>query len=93
MTVQDTNSPVLATPVLPNGNGGFAACPSLLTEDEAIRYLRLDVNGPRKPSGTLKYYRDKGLLRAVRIGKNLRYPRKELDAMVERLLSKKGDLP
>ena len=62
-----------------------------MTEEEAIKYLRLDINGPRKPSNTLKYYRDKGLLRAVRIGRNLRYPRTELDAMVEKLLTRTGN--
>jgi hypothetical protein len=75
--------------ILPNGDGNFAPCPELLTEDEAIRYLRLDVNGPMNPGGTLKYYRDQGVLRAIRIGRNLRYPRKELDRMIERLLSKR----
>ena len=38
--------------------------PELLTEQEAIRFLRLDVDGPKDPSATLKYYRDEGLLRA-----------------------------
>ncbi len=74
--------------ILPDGNGGFTPCPELLTEDEAIRYLRLDIDGPHKPNGTLKYYRDQGVLCAVRIGRNLRYPRKELDQMVEKLLDR-----
>ena len=78
--------------VLPDGNGGFTPCPELLTEDEAIRYLRLDINGPQNPSGTLKYYRDRGLLHGVRIGRNLRYPRKELDSMIDKLLEKNGVL-
>jgi hypothetical protein len=78
--------------VLPDGKGGFTPCPELLTEDEAIRYLRLDIRGPKNPAGTLKYYRDQGMLHAVRIGRNLRYPRKELDVMVQRLLSRREDL-
>jgi len=78
--------------VLPDGNGGFAPCPELLTEDEAIRYLRLDIDGPHNPNGTLKYYRDQGVLRAVRIGRNLRYPRKELDLMVVKLLDRNRGL-
>ncbi len=28
--------------VLPDGNGGFTPCPRLLTEDELIRFLRID---------------------------------------------------
>lgn len=59
-------------------------CPELLTEDEAIRYLRLDVDGPTNPEQTLRYYREKGLLRGVRVGKRLRYRRKDLDAFLER---------
>ena len=74
--------------VLPDGNGGFTPCPELLTEAEAVRYLRLDIEGPNNPTNTLKYYRDQGVLRAVHIGRNLRYPRKELDLMVEKLLSR-----
>lgn len=74
--------------VLPDGT----PCPNILTEVEAIKYLRLDVDGPKKPSNTLKYYRDRGLLRAVRIGRNLRYPRAELDAMVQNLLTRRDDL-
>lgn len=50
----------------------------VLTEDEAIHFLRLDVHGPTKPARTLRHYREKGLLRATRIGRNLRYPEKEL---------------
>jgi len=84
-----TYNPVMTPAILPDGNGGFTPCPELLTEDEAIRYLRLDINGPQCPKGTLKYYRDKGILQAVRIGRNLRYPRKELDSMVEKLLQNK----
>ena len=90
MTYNSVNT-VIAPAVLSDGNGGFAPCPELLTEDEAVRYLRLDVSGPRNPAGTLKYYRDQGVLRAVRIGRNLRYPRRELDSMVDKLLQKRED--
>ena len=90
MTYNSANS-VIAPAVLSDGNGGYTPCPELLTEDEAIRFLRLDVNGPRNPAGTLKYYRDQGVLRAVRIGRNLRYPRRELDSMVDNLLQKRED--
>ena len=50
--------------------------PELLTEQEAILFLRLDTEN--NPSRTLKYYRDKGQLRAVKIGTNLLYPKSEL---------------
>ena len=52
--------------------------PDLLTEEEAIIYLRLDKDGPANPKKTLKHYRDEGMLRATRIGKKYCYQRKEL---------------
>lgn len=50
--------------------------PVLLTEDEAIIFLRLETEN--NPKRTLKYYRDKGQLKAVKIGTNLLYPMQEL---------------
>ena len=69
--------------VFPGNQGQL--CPDLLTEQETIRFLRLDVNGPRDPQKTLRYYREKGLLRATRVGKRLRYQRKELLNFLDRL--------
>ena len=60
-------------PILPDQNGTARACPELLTEHEAIQFLRLDVEGPDNPAKTLQYYREKGLLRGTRVGKRLRY--------------------
>ena len=59
-------------------------CPELLTEKEAIRYLRLDVDGPRNPKLTLRRYREQGLLRAVKVSRLLRYRRADLDSFLER---------
>lgn len=47
--------------------------PLVLTEEELISLLRLDLDGPKHPSQTLQYYRDKGLLKGVQVGKRLRY--------------------
>jgi len=58
-----------------------APCPELLTEEEAVRYLRLD--GERNARRTLKYYREKGLLRGTAVGRHLRYRRVELDRFLE----------
>lgn len=44
--------------------------PDLLTEEEAIRFLRLDIDGPKDPSATLKHYRDKNMLRGTQIGRD-----------------------
>ena len=54
-------------------------CPELLTPEEAIRYVRLDVNGPREPELTLRRYRELGLLRGTRVGRRILYRRVELD--------------
>jgi len=78
--------PQLITPtVLPDGNGGFTACPELLTEEEAIRFLRLDGINTENPANTLRYYRKKGLLQATQVGKCIRYRRVELEKLLERL--------
>lgn len=65
----------------PNGK----PVPDLLTESEAIILLRLDTDGPKYPEQTLQYYREEGLLQATRVGKRLRYTKKELLALLERL--------
>ena len=71
--------------VLPDGNGGFTPCPELLTENEAIRFLRLDGIDIDDPANTLRYYRKKGLLQATQVGKCIRYRRIELEKLLDRL--------
>jgi len=73
--------PLLA--VLPGNPGEI--CPELLTEAEAIRYLRLDLIDVVDPAGTLTYYRRQGLLRATQVGKCIRFRRIELDRLLDRL--------
>ncbi len=71
------------TPILPGKPP--EPCPELLTESEAIRYLRLDTVGIAKPAESLRYYREKGLLRATQVSKRLFYRRVELDRLLDRL--------
>jgi len=73
---------VLAPAILP-GNPP-EPCPELLTTEEAIRYLRLDVGGTQRPDLTLRRYRELGLLRATRIGRRILYRRVELEAFLAR---------
>ena len=70
-------------PILP-GNPP-EPCPELLTSEEAVRYLRLNVNGHKRPDKTLRYYREKGKLRGVRVGKRIRYRREDLEAFLAAL--------
>ena len=53
---------ILMEPIrMPDGS----VMPELLTEEEAIQFLRLETEN--NPKRTLKYYRDKNQLRAVKI--------------------------
>ncbi len=83
MNVVPSKSIWSGVPVLP-GNPP-EPCPELLTEGEAVRYLRLDEIDIEDPAGTLRYYRKKGLLRATQVGKCIRYRRVELDRLLEKL--------
>lgn len=55
--------------------------PELLTEEEAIKFLRLEKEN--NPERTLKYYRDKGQLRGLKIGTNFLYPKRELLTFID----------
>jgi len=65
--------------ILPNTDGGCEPCPHLLTEAQAIRYLRLDTLKVKNPAKTLEYYRAQGHLKATRIGNVNFYTRVSLD--------------
>lgn len=67
--------------VMPDGT----PAPALMTTDEAIRYLRLDCDGPANPADTLRYYRERGLLKGTRVGRRIRYRRVELERFLARL--------
>ena len=60
-------------------------CPELLTEAEAIRYLRLDTINIKDPSATLRNYRKRRLLQGTQVSKKVFYRRTELDAFLQRL--------
>lgn len=67
-------------------------CPELLTPTEAIRYLRLDIDGPQRPELSLRRYRELGLLRATQVGRRIFYRRVELDGFLVRKTEKGGEL-
>lgn len=70
---------------LPDGNNGFQPCPDVLTEEEVIRFLRLDLDDNNSdPAQTLKHYRDKGQLVAIRIGRRNRYRLEDLKIFLAR---------
>jgi hypothetical protein len=57
-------------------------CPDLLTEEEAIRYLRLDLIDIKDRRATLARYRKEGHLRGTQISKRVFYLRDELDGFL-----------
>jgi len=62
------NNEFTNTVFFPNGT----PVPEVLTEEEAIHFLRLDVDGPKHPELSLQYYRREGLLSGIKLGKRLR---------------------
>lgn len=78
-----SNIPFFPIAFLPDGNGGFTPCPPLLTEQEAIRYLRLDMDEGAEPEKTLEYYRNTGQIIAIKVGRKNRYRRIDLDMFLE----------
>jgi len=70
-------------------NNGRKIDSPLLTAKEAATWLRLtEADGPKCWEGTLKFYRSRGLLRGVKVGRQMRYPVKELERFVDRLLER-----
>ncbi len=59
----------------------------LLTPIEAAQYLRLDETGQHSPDSaarTLKYWRDRGELKATKFARRVWYRREELDQFLAR---------
>jgi hypothetical protein len=83
MNQKDENHYEPTGPIYMKVEGQSVPVPEVLTEQEVVRMLRLDEEG-QDSSHTLAYYRDKGLLRPTRIGKRLRYWRREILRFLER---------
>ncbi len=61
----------------------------ILSEQEAIHWLKLDgPDGPKDPRATLKFYRQRGLLKAAKIGRTLKYPVWELQEFVRKSVAR-----
>lgn len=78
---------VLLPEVTPDGNDRQAvgSSPDLLSEAQAVRYLRLDTIEIKNPEETLRRYRKEGHLRGTQVSKRVFYLRSELDALLKRL--------
>ena len=63
-------------------------CPEVLLESELIEFLRLKELGVKNPQGTLRYYRELGILKPCRIGHRNVYTKGAACAFLERLTKK-----
>jgi hypothetical protein len=61
--------------------------PEMLTESEAIKFLRLDAMKLKNPARTMSHWRMKGLLKGVRMSRSYVYRRADLDDFVTRMSS------
>lgn len=68
-------------PTMPDGS----PAPSLMTEEEAIRFLRIDQTGVRFPRQTFQRYRSSGQIVGKMVGRCVRYPVEELQRFVKEL--------
>ncbi len=67
--------------IMPDGQ----PAPTVMTPGEAVAFLRLDQTGIKDPLLSLRYYREKGLLKGVKIGLKLRYRLTDLVDFLDRL--------
>jgi hypothetical protein len=72
------------SPSLDLPGGRLRVTSSLLTEEEAIEYLRLDTIDIADRKATLRRYREAQQLRGTQVSKRVFYLRKELDAFLDR---------
>lgn len=69
---------------LPSGK----PAPAVLTAEETAELLRLDNGDPLR---TLKFYRDEGELRGVRIGRRIRYRLEDVERFLKQKAEKNGE--
>lgn len=62
--------------------------PEVMLEDELIRFLRLRELGIKNPAGTLRHYRELGVLKPCRIGHRNVYTKSAACAFLEKLTKK-----
>lgn len=87
--MNNLNNSIFNYPVcfLPDGS----PAPYIMTEEEAIKFLRIDTNQTKHPEMTIQHYINQGLLIPVTIGKYRKYPLTELVKFIERLSDKKHE--
>ena len=64
MAISEDNGNLTFFPLMPDGK----PAPAVMLEQDLIRFLRLNELGIKNPTNTLRYYRERGKLRATKIG-------------------------
>lgn len=78
------NKSIVCENWMTDGSGGWQPVPAMLTQVEAIRFLRLDAIDVKTPLQTLAYYRRKGL-KAVQVSKQILFKRADLNEFVDKM--------
>lgn len=79
-------SSVIRPICMPDGKGGMMVAPELMTEEEAIRFLRFRDIGVKNPSRGLSHLRHSGKLGCVRQSRRSLYPLNELLRYISELV-------
>jgi hypothetical protein len=82
---------IAAAAMMPDGNGGWMPVPPTLTEDEAIRYLRLDTLSLKNPHKTLQRYRAEGYLESCSISNTNFYTPELLERFKQTMTNLTGE--
>jgi|GEM_PF-1118495 len=74
----------LTPAILPDGNGGFTACPELLTEEELIAFLRIpQVSNAENYHNVIENLKRLRRLPRIHICNKTLYPRKAIEKWIE----------
>jgi hypothetical protein len=66
-------------------------CPEVMLESELVEFLRLRELGIKNPVGTLRYYRERGKLRATRIGNRNVYTKTAVYEFLQEMTKKNNE--
>ena len=79
----------IAAPGLPDGNGGFAPCPDLMTESELLRYLRIpEITNAKNHSHVVENLKRMHNLPCIHICQKSLYPLEAIRRWIEEKLLK-----
>ena len=70
--------------ILPDGNGNFAPCPDLLTEEELIRFLRIEeISSSKDYHNVIEHLQRLRSLPRIHICNKTLYPREAIMKWIE----------